>query len=187
MPYCYLLVVVLYLPFMAMGQVSDIISVQKKNGKIVKNFGAGSPIALLTDNGEEVSGVVKEIRDDSVFVYVYDIRQFVGMTGLASVDTLQTYVEPVHYRNVRSIQVYRHRGYARGLLASVLKVGGIGYLVLNVVNGLYQHQRFDDPRFVTTLSLSAAAAATGWAISKYYRSNQYSRKRHRIVYINLHQ
>ncbi len=180
-----MLLIAVFVPFAALAQGSDIISVQKKNGKIIRNFGTGSPIALLTRNGEQISGVIKDIRDDSLFVYVYDVRQFVDISGLPFIDTLQTYTEKLYYGDVKRIQIYRHRGYARGLLSTFLKVGGVGYLVLNVVNGLYQHQDFDDPRFVTTLSLSAAAAASGWAISKFYKANQYSRKRHRIVYVEL--
>lgn len=63
--------------------------------------------------------------------------------------------------------------------------GGAGYIGLNVVNGIINHEQINDHDNLVNLGIAAGAVGTGILLKKYFSVNRYTRKRHKIVYVNM--
>src|SRR5690606_27689669 len=87
------------------AQLSDMLSVQKKNGKNVRTFTRGSAIKFYTTDGYYVEGDIDMIRDDSVFITSYDVRAIPNRWGVNTIDTLATYHSAYDYREIGSIRI----------------------------------------------------------------------------------
>lgn len=167
------------------SQLSDIISVQKKNGRNIRTFGAGSPFNFYTSQGNYVEGYISEIRDDSVFIISYDIRAFPNFWGVTTVDTFASYRSGFNYREIASIQVSDRQKFTSVSIDKLLMIGGAGYFLLNTVNSDYLKQPFSDAKNITTLGISAGVFGLGLFINKFGKDNRFSKRRHKIVYIRL--
>lgn len=172
--------------FQSMAQVSDIISVQKKNGSIIKTFFAGSPVVLQTVDDKYLEGTIQYIRSDSIFVIIYDIRTGLSRYGVNMIDTVAQYVTGVHYKDIYRIKVFKYRRFVRGKIDKLLMFGGVGYFGLNLINGVYLGQPVTDKENMQKLGISVAAFSTGWLINRFFPVNRFSRKWHKIVYVKLH-
>ncbi|MBL7700183.1 MAG: hypothetical protein JNK79_18595 [Chitinophagaceae bacterium] len=170
-------------PLVASSQLSDFISVQKKNGRIVKNFGVGSPITFLTSSGSVQEGIITQIRNDSVFLRNINVRQMYTSYGGVLLDTV-SFLTAWHYSEIARVRIFRYRGHAYNRAADLLMIGGGGYFILNVVNGLYRGENLGDKDYIVTLGSSALAFGAGWLLRK-HSPNNFTRKNHRIKYINM--
>lgn len=167
------------------AQGSDIISVRKANGRVIKSFISGVPITFYTRNNTLVQGTIREIRNDSVLINSYAIRIVPTHLGVTMVDTAARWVDAVHYRDIKNIEVFRRRRFVRGKIGRLLIIGGAGYLVLNLFNGKYLNQPITEKENLRSLGAAAAALGSGIIIQKFLPVNRFSRKRHQIVYITL--
>lgn len=175
-----LLVVILHACLAASAQRSDILSVQMKNGRIIKNFGAGSSIHFINTSGQELQSQILWIRNDTIALYNYELLNSGGADGRRDTMSFFTFI---HYKEVERVRLYQHRGYLRNRIASILMVGSAGYFSLNVVNGLYLKQSLDDRKYLQTLLFSAGVFGAALLVKKPHAS--FSKKRHRIVYVSL--
>jgi hypothetical protein len=167
------------------AQSFDLISVRKKNGRIIKTFTAGSRIVFETRAGNYVEGLVEVIRNDSVLTRVYDIRPVMTAYGFTVADTISTSVVKLHYGDIKRIKVFERHRFIRGKMDRLLMYGGAGYFVLNVINPAIFGRPVTSKKNVRTLGLSAGAFAAGVIIKKYFYVNRFSRNRHKIVYIDV--
>ena len=158
------------------SQVSDFISVKKKNGYIVKTFVAGMPIVFKTKSGAIVDGPIKIIRNDSVFVTTYYTTTVTSFIGTPVIDTVATYNIGYNYKDIASIQIYERLGFLRGKLDKLLMIGGAGYIVLNVINS---GDNLDAD------ILAAGVFGIGFLIHKLFPDDKFSRKCHEIDYIKV--
>lgn len=165
-------------------QSHDFISVRKKNGRIVKTFTAGSIIDFKTSNGIYFSGPIEAIRHDSAFIYIYRIESVYGQYGGIVPDT-GTFHYKIHYRDIAHIKVFKRDRFIRGKIDRLLMFGGAGYIGLNVVNGIINHEQINDHDNLVNLGIAAGAVGTGILLKKYFSVNRYTRKRHKIVYVNM--
>jgi hypothetical protein len=172
--------------FDAFPQISDIISVRKKNGTVIKTFVAGVPIVFQTNDKMYIEGTIHDIRNDSIFIMVYDIRTVLTRLGVTVVDTVSRHVARFHYHDMERIKVYNYRRFVRGKLDRLLMIGGAGYFGLNLVNGAYLQEPVTSRQNLQSLGISVGAFGLGWLIKRYFPVNRFSRKKHKIVYINLH-
>ena len=100
------------------AQVSDIISVQKKNGRTIKNFYEASRILFQTKEGEYVEGPIAKIYHDSIYVRMYVIQKMMSAYGSYMFDTLNTYLVSKNYKDISRISVYSHHREMRRLIGS---------------------------------------------------------------------
>lgn len=77
-----LIVVMMVIPATSFSQVSDFITVKKRNNRTLKTYFPGSIIAFQTVYGNYLNGIIQAIRHDSVFVKEYDIRAVPNEWGL---------------------------------------------------------------------------------------------------------
>lgn len=171
--------------FLSLAQGQDFISVRKKNGRPLKTFIAGSPIIFETVYGTYVSGPIEAIKNDSVFVKIYDIRTFATNLGFAMVDTISTYIAGFHYKDIRKIRLFNKERFIRSKIDKLLIIGGAGYFILNVVNGAYFNEPITDKKNLRSLAISLGAVGTGLLINKFFKVSNFSTGKHKIVYVNM--
>ena len=133
-----------------------------------------------------IEGTIQNIRNDSLFIMVYDIRTVLTRLGVTVVDTVSRHVEGFHYSDIERIKVYNYRRFVRGKVDKLLMIGGAGYFGLNLVNGAYLQEPLTSRQNLQSLGISIGAFGLGWVIKKFFPVNRFSRRKHKIVYIKLH-
>lgn len=179
------LVVLLLVQQIAYSQLSDIISVRTKKGQHVKSFTAGSRMLLKTINGIYLEGPVKTIANDSVFLTIYDIHAYSTAQGGRMIDTVSSYVLGMHYREIKSIQIYKRYRPLRGKIGKILKIGGAGYIALSLINGFYTNGDLGKNGNMRHLLIPVGAIGTGMLIDGLFPVANFSGKKHEIVYVKL--
>lgn len=147
----------------------------------------GSPITFQTYSGKTTEGIIQKIKNDSLWVMGYNIQIVPTRFGVTMVDTTSVYVVKVHYRDIASIYLNK-KGKRLPLLASkALTAGGFGYAGLNTINHVLDGdtklyaQKDNYQRLVT----ATAIGVSGFILWKLFKKTNYSRKRHKIVYVKL--
>jgi hypothetical protein len=169
----------------AAAQSLDYITIRKKNGLSVKSFYAGSPILLQTTGGAYLQGPIKAIRNDSIYITVYDIRSFPTVLGTFTRDTVAVYYPVVHYKEIKRIHINSRRRFLQTTTGPLLMIGGAGFLALNILNGTLYNQPITDKRNMRSLGIATGAFGMGFLINKLFSSDGFNKKRHQIVYVNL--
>lgn len=176
-------VLLLILPMMASSQLSDFLSVQKRKGGTVKNFIVGSPITFITTSGNVVEGIIKQLRNDTVTVLNYNVRQYQTDYGAVLFDTL-SFISVNNYKEIAGVYIFRNRGWGQRRIASVLMAGGAGYFILNLVNTAYRKEDMGSKENLTTLVGSTVAFGVGWLLKRNAPSG-FTGKRYEIKYMNM--
>ena len=172
------------------SQSSDFISVKKKSGRSVKIFTAGSPIIYETTLGSYVNGWIEAIKNDSVFVKVYVIQTMMSSLGVYYRDTTNSYSIGNHYKEMRRVMLfdrtYNRKSFGMEKVEQILYIGGIGYFVLNLVNGAYFNHPVTNKENLKKLGISFGLFGSGLFLRKVIRiENDFSTRRHKIVYVSL--
>ncbi|HEY1021159.1 MAG TPA: hypothetical protein VGE06_02545 [Flavisolibacter sp.] len=167
------------------AQSLDYISVRKSNGRVLKNFYAGSAIILQQTNGTYLQGPVLAVRNDSIYVTVYDIRYYPTQFGTYVRDTISTTHVGIRHQEIQRIFLNPRRGFFKRMAGPLLMIGGGGYLVLNVLNGLAYEGSVTDSENLRKLGTAAGAFGLGFLLTKLFASDGFSTQKHRIVYVDL--
>jgi hypothetical protein len=167
------------------AQSLDYISVRKQNGRTVKNFYEGSRILLQLNDGMYLQGPVTAVRNDSVFVTVYDIRRWPTPYGSYVTDTVTTTIVGVSYKNIMRVHLDERRGFFKRMSAPLLMLGGGGYLVLNLLNGAFYDLPITDSKNLRRIGIATGAFGLGFLLNKLFASDGFSKKKHHRVYVNL--
>jgi len=149
------------------SQASDFIVV-KKHDRTVKSYFPGLPIVLQTNSYSWVNGWITAIRHDSIFVKQYDVRQVPTIWGTTMTDTAGSYLVGVHYNEIQRIEFNEKGGGGFSFVTNgtIFMIGGLGYAVLNVVNGQYLHESITDSKNMTSLGIALSVAAAGFILNR---------------------
>ena len=169
----------------SLSQVSDFISVRKRNGRAIKTFMVGSPIVFESLYGSHVDGWISDIRNDSVFVKMYYTQTIVTLYGSRMLDTIGSYIVGIHHKAIGSIKVFKKRRSLLAKLDKLLIIGGAGYLLLNLANGAYLKEGVTDDKNLRSLGISLGAIGVGLLINHFNTMNNFSSKKHQIVYVRM--
>src|SRR5829696_4560303 len=156
-----LLFVFLFFMNFVFAQSLDYISVRKKNGSVVKNFYSGSSVLLQLTGGNYLMGPIKTIKNDSVFVVLYDIRWLPTIYGTRIRDTVSTTLIGINYKDIQRIHLAKKQGFVQRSAGPLLMIAGGGYLVLNVLNGAFFNLPVTDSQNLKTLGIAAGTFAIG--------------------------
>jgi len=165
------------------GQASDFITVKKKNNRTVKTFFPGLPISLQTYDKRQSTGIIKAIRNDSVFVREWDVRPMLNSLGIPVVDTVAEYLSGFHYKEIASIDVSDRMKMQQLLPGRILIIGGTGYALLNLINGAYLHESITSNKNLRSLGIATGAVAVGILTNKILKRT----KRYRIEYVRMNE
>jgi hypothetical protein len=180
-----ILTISLALTISAGAQVSDLISVRKPNGRTIRTFARGGFITFIDPAAQWVEGTIQDIRNDSVFISRLDIRTYRTQAGGQLTDTIGAWISGYHYRELTKIRIYDRGRSLVNLAGSALIIGGVGYAVLNLVNGAYLEEPINDPENLQSLGIALGLAGAGVAIKKLFPPNDFTRARHQVLYIRL--
>jgi hypothetical protein len=176
-----LLIVCLSSSAQIFSQASDFIVVKKRNNRTIKSFFPGVPISFQTTYKRPVNGLITDIRNDTVFVKEWDIRAVPTNLGVTMLDTAGVYITGFNYKDIEIIDVSDRMKFEQVTPDRILIIGGIGYTVLNVVNGAYLHESITDSKNLKRLGIAAGAIGTGFLL-KYFRKHK---RKSIIEYIHM--
>ena len=165
----------------AFSQASDFITVNKRNNRTVKTFFPGLPISFETYDKRQASGLITAIRNDSIFIKEYDVRQVLNQWGIPVLDTLGQYLNGFHYKEIAKVDVSDRMRLQEVTPGRILIIGGTGYALLNVINGAYLHQSITSSKNLTSLGIAAGAVGTGVLINYLSRHS----KKYHVEYIHM--
>lgn len=164
------------------GQVSDFISVKKKNNISVQSFFPGTYISCRLVFGNDINGLVHEIKNDSVFIREFDIQALPNPWGTYSIDTLGSHIVAFHYKDIETVIFKKRQSFAYVKNGTMLMIGGLGYAALNVINGKYLKESITGPENRKSLGTALGVAGAGFLLNRLHaRSNRFDKK-YRIVY-----
>jgi len=171
----------------SLSQLSDFIVIKKHNNRTLKTYYPGAYIYAVTYNGFSINGYIKDIRNDSIIIQQQEC-QLKGTEFGSSLDTF-SYSIGVDYREVKSFHFTskytwgRKRGFSTLSLPLLMKVGGTGYLVLELFNTAYRKESIDADNKLVSLSIAAGVAATGFAITWLQDRSEKAGGKYKVVYV----
>lgn len=173
----------------ASAQPSDYIVLKKKNNRTLKTYFPGTFLSAVTYTGFTLNGVIKQIKNDSVFIEQFDVRQVPTQFGVPALDTV-VYTIRLHYQEITKYLYTTNRsGGARrtggGLLPQIMILGGIGFIVLEVVNTLYRGESLSDGNKLTVMAIAAGIAATGFLWKHLQNRGDRTGKKYTAVYVRM--
>src|SRR5688572_19824967 len=167
------------------AQSRDYISVRKKNGRVLKNFYAGSEILLQTTDGRYLQGPINRVQNDSVFLTIYDIRYYPTIYGGYIKDTISTVVQGLRHKEISRIMLDAKKSFVGRRAGPILMIAGAGYFTLNVLNGLTDGLPITDSENLQKLGIAAGLFGLGYLIQKLTYTDGFSKPKHSIVYVKL--
>ncbi|HEY8388152.1 MAG TPA: hypothetical protein VIK74_06085 [Parasegetibacter sp.] len=168
---------------MAQTSETDMLLLKKKNNRTVQSYYTGTPISFITHNNQWVSGYIDKIRDDSVFIYYYDVRAAWSQFGMRK-DTIGVIRVKYHYTDILAIPRKR-KSWEFVKNGTLFMLGGGGYILLNVINGAYLDEPLSDKKNLTSLSIAGGVAATGFVLHKLRKPILPIGKKYRLDYMLL--
>lgn len=171
----------------SLSQPADFIVLRKRNNRPLKTYYPGAFISAITYNGFSINGFIKDIRNDSVII-LQQQRQLVGTEFGTTLDTV-SYVLGIDYREIKTFHYTsqytcgRKRGFAEVTIPALMKVGGVGFIVLELFNTAYRKESISANNKLVSLGIAAGVAATGFAISYFQNKGDKAGGKYKVVYV----
>lgn len=173
------LLVLLLIGNQTFAQSSDVILL-KRNNKTIKRYFAGSDIDLTTTTGVYISATITKIKNDSLFLKQYVVRQTPTQLGVFVLDTVTTYYYKYHYNQVKAIGKTGRRFNLSASAASLLGGGAL----LTVAGGIVY--LVDRTNFSPSLMIASASLATiGYVLAKTGGKGIIIGKKYSLVYLGI--
>ena len=181
-------ILLIALSLIASAQPSDYIVLKKKNNRTLKTYFPGTFLSAVTYTGFTLNGVIKEIKNDSVFIEQFDVRQLPTQFGVPVLDTV-IYTIRLHYQEIAKYLYETNRPGARrtggNLIPNIMIIGGIGFIVLEVVNTIYRGESFSDGNKLTVMAIAAGIAATGFLWKHLQNRGDRAGKKYNVIYVRM--
>jgi len=165
--------------YQTFAQSSDVLLLNKHK-KTIKRYYAGTSIELTTTTGVHLNAAVSKIKNDTLFLKQYVVRQIPTQLGVYILDTITTYHYSYHYNQIKAIgksgDKFNWSASGGGLLG--------GGLVLMVANGVVF--LVDNEKFSPALMIASAALATiGYVMVKTSGKGMVIGKKYSLVYMAI--
>jgi hypothetical protein len=174
-----LLILLLLVGLQAFSQTSDVLLL-KKNNKTIERYFAGTNIDLTTINGVYISATITKIKNDSLFLKQFVIRQIPTQLGVYVLDTVATYYYQYHYNQIKAIGKTGSRFNLSGSAASLIGGGALLTLAGGVVF-LIDREKFSPGLMIASVSL----AAIGYVMAKTGGRGMVIGKKYSFVYLGI--
>ncbi len=150
----------------------------KKRGITQKTFVKGSYIHFKFINDQWIEGSIKEMRDDSLWVNMFSIRRVSDYFGFPKLDTSFHGLLNLHISEIKAFPL-PDRGGKYLSNGNLFIIGSLGYIFLNVVNGIILNEPILDATNLSRLSIAAGIAGIGFLLRNINRTeipirNKYS-------------
>jgi hypothetical protein len=171
-----------FLIAISLAQQADFL-VLKKNGRTIKSFFAGSQVHFLTASAN-YSGQVNAIKNDSVFVTEFDIRQIRTNLGVYVLDTVARYYVAFPYKDIIGITSER-TGFNWAASGASLLGGGILLTVIGAGTWIFTKpgtQYHASPQLVIG---SAILGGVGYFLLRSHGNNYAIGKKYLLQYVQV--
>jgi hypothetical protein len=182
-----LLILLVSIAEVTLSQPADFIVLKKRNNRTLKTYYPGAFISAVTHNGFNINGFIKDIRHDSIII-LQQQRQLQATEFGTTLDTT-AYTIGIDYREVKKFQFThqytwgRKRGFASVTIPALLKLGGVGFLVLELVNTGYRKESITANNKIVPLGIAAGVAVTGFAITYFQNRSDKAGGKYKVVYV----
>lgn len=175
-----------------LAQPSDFIVLKKKNNRTLKTYFPGSFISAANYSGFNLNGIIKHIRNDSVFIEQQVVRQVGTQFGVPALDTV-VYTIGLHYQEImvfyytsdKASDGVGKRKRSGRMLQSLMIAGGVGFIIIEFVNTLYRGDSFSEGNTLTVMAIAAGVAATGFLWKHLQKRDTKSGKKYKVVYVHM--
>jgi hypothetical protein len=161
---------------------SDILLL-KKRGVTQKTWVKGSYIKFQFINGSWVEGSIYAMKKDSLWVNMFATQRVPDQFGFPRIDTSYFGILKLHFREITAFPK-PDKGGAYITSGYVLQVGGLAYMFLNIVNGIYLKEPIFNTMNLQRLGIAAGVVLVGTIISKFYRTDIPIGKRYSLEVIS---
>ncbi len=173
--------------YVAIGQRSDFIVLKKANNRTVKSYFPGSYISASTYSGFQLNGIIREIRNDSVFIEQQEVYQVGTPYGVPRLDTV-IHTLRLHYTEINQFyfskgRSSRRKGFTEVTLPRLMIIGGIGFIVLELVNTAYRGESISDHNKIPSLAIAAGIAAAGLLWQQVQKQKTKAGGKFTVVYV----
>ncbi|MBI3882784.1 MAG: hypothetical protein HY305_00780 [Sphingobacteriales bacterium] len=152
----------------------------KKRGTTVATYSKGSYISFETTTGAHTFGDITEIRNDTIFLQQFIIRQVPTTFGVYVVDTLGSYRYQYHYNEIKSID---KTGRRFDLSASGASLLGGGIIIVAGSGIVYLADR---DKFSPALAIAGAVLGTaGYFMMKHNSNIMNIGKKYKLTYLDI--
>lgn len=180
-----LLIILIMACALVYAQPSDFISVRKRNNRTLKTYFPGSLISFQSVYSNYHSGIIQAIHHDSIFIRQYDVRSVLNQWGVAKVDTLASYLVAIHYKDIDIIRFDKKASFEYVKNGTLMMIGGIGYIGLNLINGKYLKEPLSDTRNRRSLAITLGVTGSGFALNRFKKYSNRNGKRYRVIYVRM--
>ena len=173
--------------YLANCQKSDFIVLKKANNRTVKSYFPGSFISGTTYTGFQLNGFIKEIRNDSVFIEQQEVYQVGTPYGVPRLDTVLHTLQ-LHYTEINQFYFSkgsnsRRKGFAQVTLPKIMIIGGVGFIVLELVNTLNRGESINENNKIPSLAIAAGIAAAGLLWQQIQKQKTKAGGKFTVVYV----
>ena len=171
-----LFILFFFISIQTFAQSSDFILFKNKERTMATWF-PGTEIKFTDKNGAYIDGKITAIKNDSLFIKEYIIRQIPTQLGVYILDTSYYYYQN-HYNQVKSIgKSGRHFDWAAS--GGVLMGGGILLTVASGVVFLADNNKFSPQLLIAAVGLTGV----GYLLSKQSGKGMVIGKKYSLAYI----
>lgn len=179
----------LFLSQLLSAQQSDFIVLRKKNNQSIRSYFPGSFISGQTYTGARIYGTIKQIKNDSLAIEQMYVRQVGTQFGTPALDTTYTTIQ-LHFTEIRKFDYkvktsYGMKGGGGVTLPRLMKIGGIGYVLLESVNTIYRKESFTEGNKPVSLGIAAGVAAAGFIWDGIRKRNDEAGGKYKVEYIRM--
>ena len=169
-------IIVLFIAIQTFAQSSDFILFKNKD-RTMSTWFTGTEIKFTDKSGAYIEGKITAIKNDSIFIKEYIIRQIPTQLGVYILDTSYYYYQN-HYNQVKSIgKSGRHFDWAAS--GGVLMGGGILLTVASGVIFLADNKKFSPELLIAAAGLTGV----GYLLSRQSGKGMVIGKKYSLVYI----
>ena len=157
----------------------DMVVLRNKKGRTVKTYFNGITIDMGA-SGRQVYGVIRKVRDDSIFIQYYDVRKRYNMWGTSVLDTVTSYLTPYGVSEISWIRKppAKFEFVRNGVL---FMIGGTTYMLLHVINAAYLNQ----PVIGSTMAISGGIAVTGFIMNRLRKRKYEIGRGYELKYVSM--
>lgn len=158
-------------PFLASAQ-GDMLLLKKK-GKVIKTYFPGSVIYVNVGDGFQ-EFYINKLENDTLFLFQYQIRDYMTNLGLPKKDTTGTIGYVFHYNEILSLYQPKTSGWDWRVSGASLFGGGVLLTAAGLLTWVFSEKNsryYARPEFV---GASAALAGIGYLLLQAHSGNKWT-------------
>ncbi len=176
------LVVLIFSFSISMSAQADILLLQKKD-QTIKTWVKGSYINFQFSNYQWITGVIKMIKNDSISVRQMEIRMVPDRFGFPSIDTAWFGTIKLHVNEIRAMP--KKAKWGEFIVdGSLMKLGSLAYIFLNLVNGFILKQPINVGTNLTNIGIAGGVFIVGTILKSKHKDYTLLGKRYTMKIIS---